>query len=317
LGARLSGPAFEFPRAFLAAAARRLPRSLRERFLVTPKTLLRWHRELVRVKWARYGKRPLGRPPLPAELRELILRLARENPRWGYKRIQGELQKLGIKVSATAIRKLLARRGLGPAPRRGGTTWRQFLAEQASSMVACDFFTVETVWLRRIYVLVFVELATRRVHLGGCTVSPDGDWMAQQARNFTFRLGERPQPLRFLIHDRDTKFAVVFDEVFRSEGIYAVRTPIRAPRANAFAERWIRTARTECLDWLLIFSRRHLERVLKIYIRHYNRQRPHRALNLRAPEQEEFERTPLSVGATVRRRDRLGGLLHEYYEDAA
>jgi putative transposase len=318
LGRQVKRPRFRVSdRAFLAAAARRLPRSLRERFLVTPKTLLRWHRELVRVKWARYGKRPLGRPPLPAELRELILRLARENPRWGYKRIQGELQKLGIKVSATAIRKLLARRGLGPAPRRGGTTWRQFLAEQASSMVACDFFTVETVWLRRIYVLVFVELATRRVHLGGCTVSPDGDWMAQQARNFTFRLGERPQPLRFLIHDRDTKFAVVFDEVFRSEGIYAVRTPIRAPRANAFAERWIRTARTECLDWLLIFSRRHLERVLKIYIRHYNRQRPHRALNLRAPEQEEFERTPLSVGATVRRRDRLGGLLHEYYEDAA
>ena len=304
-------------RAFLAAAARRLPRTRRVGFLVTPRTLLRWHRELVRWKWARYRNRRPGRPPLPAELRELILRLARENPRWGYKRIQGELKKLGIRVSATAIRKLLARRGLGPAPRRGGTTWRQFLAEQASSMVACDFFTVETVWLKRIYVLVFIELATRRVHLAGCTVNPDKAWMAQQARNFTFDLGERPQPLRFLIHDRDAKFAAVFDEVFRSEGIDAVRTPIRAPRANAFAERWVRTARTECLDWLLIFSRRHLERVLRVYVRHYNRQRPHRALNLRAPEQEEFETTPPSVGATVRRRDRLGGLLHEYYEDAA
>jgi len=184
-------------------------------------------------------------------------------------------------------------------------------------MVACDFFTVETVWLKRIYVLVFIELATRRVHLAGCTGNPDKAWMAQQARNFTFDLGERPQPLRFLIHDRDAKFAVVFDEVFRSEGIDAVRTPIRAPRANAFAERWIRTVRTECLDWLLIFPRRHLEHVLRVYIRHYNRQRPHRALNLRAPEQDEFERSPISVGATVRRRDRLGGLLHEYYEDAA
>jgi putative transposase len=159
-------------RAFLAAAAQRLPRVRWERFLVTPKTLLRWHRELVRRKWARYGKRCPGRPPLQTELQELTLRLAKENPRWGYKRIQGELQKLGIKVSATAIRKLLARHGLGPAPRRGGTTWRQFLVQQASTMVACDFFTVETFWLKRIYVLVFIELATRRVHLAGSHHQP-------------------------------------------------------------------------------------------------------------------------------------------------
>jgi putative transposase len=174
-------------RPILAAAARRLPRAHWDRFLVTPKTLLRWHRELVRLKWARYSNRPPGRPPLPIDMRELILRLAKENPRWGYKRIQGELQKLGIKVSATAIRKLLVRRGLGPALRRGGTTWRQFLAQQASSMMACDFFTVETVWLKRIYVLVFIELATRRVHFAGCTTNPEGAWVVQQARNFTFR----------------------------------------------------------------------------------------------------------------------------------
>ena len=303
-------------RAFLAAAARRLPRARWERFLVTPRTLLRWHRELVRLKWARYNRRQ-GRPPLPGELQELILRLAKENPRWGYKRIKGELLKLGIKVSATAIRKLLARRGLGPAPRRGGTTWRQFLAQQASSMVACDFFTVETVWLKRIYVLVLIELATRRVHLAGCTTNPDGAWVTQQARNFTFHLDERAQPLRFLIHDRDAKFCGPFDEVFATEGLQVVRTPVRAPRANAICERWIRTVRTECLDWLLILSRRHFERVLRIYIRHYNRQRPHRALQLQAPEQEEFARTPLPVDARVRRRDRLGGLLHEYYEAAA
>ncbi len=282
-----------------------------------PKTLQRWHRELVRFKWARYGKRRPGRPPLQAEVQELILRLAKENPRWGYKRIQGELLKLGIKVSATAIRKLLSRRGLGPAPRRGGPTWRQFLAQQASSMVACDFFTVETVWLKRIYVLVFIELATRRVHLAGCTTHPDGTWVTQQARNFTFDLDERAQQLRFLIHDRDAKFCGPFDEVFASEGLQVIRTPVRAPRANAICERWIRTARTECLDWLLIFSRRHLEHVLAIYIGHYNRQRPHRALQLQAPEQQQFASTPLPVDATVRRRDRLGGLLHEYYGAAA
>ena len=211
-----------FDRVFLAAAARRLPQTHRERFLVTPKTLLRWHRELVRLKWARYRRRRLGRPPLLAELQEQILRVAKENPRWGYKRIQGKLQKLGIKVSARAIRNLLARRGLGPAPRRGGTTWRQFLAQQDSSMVACDFFTIETVWLRRIYVLVFIELATRRVHLAGCTTNPDGAWMAQQARNFTFHLDEREEPLRFLIHDRDSKFCAAFDDVFAAEGIQVI-----------------------------------------------------------------------------------------------
>jgi putative transposase len=304
-------------RAFLAAAARRLPRTGWERFVVSPKTLLRWHRELVRFKWARYSKRRVGRPPLQAEVQELILRLAKENPRWGYKRIQGELLKLGIKVSATTIRKLLSRRGLGPAPRRGGTTWRQFLAQQASSMVACDFFTIETVWLKRIYVLVFIELATRRVHLAGCTTNPDGAWVTQQARNFTFDLDERAELLRFLIHDRDAKFCGPFDEVFASDGLQVIRTPVRAPRANAICERWIRTVRTECLDWLLILSRPHLEHVLAVYIHHYNRQRPHRALQLQAPEQEELTGTPLPLDARVCRRDRLGGLLHEYYEAAA
>jgi putative transposase len=153
-----------FDRAFLAAAARRMPRARWERFLVTPKTLLRWHRELVRLKWGRYRRRRVGRPPLSVELQEQILRLAKENPRWGYKRIQGELQKLGIRVSATAIRNLLAHRGLGPAPRRGGTTWRQFLAQQASSMVACDFFTVETVWLKRVHRARHEARPPRRLH---------------------------------------------------------------------------------------------------------------------------------------------------------
>ena len=184
-------------------------------------------------------------------------------------------------------------------------------------MTACDFFTVETVWLKRIYVLVFIELATRRVHLAGCTSNPHGAWVVQQARNFTLHFDEPEGPFRFLIHDRDAKFSGPFDEVFATEGLQVVRTPVRALRANAFCGRWIRTVRTECMEWLLIFSRRHLERVLKIYIRHYNQQRPHRALQLQPPEQEEFEKTTLPVDARVCRRDRLGGLLHEYYEAAA
>jgi putative transposase len=166
-------------------------------------------------------------------------------------------------------------------------TWRQFLAQQASGIVACDFFTVETVWMRRIYVLVFIALATRRVHLGD-------------------------HPLRFLIHDRDGKFCDPFDEVLATEGVQVIRTPVRAPRANAFCERWIRTVRTECLDWLFIFSRTHLERVLKVSLRHYNHHRPHRALHLQAPQRGASEKTPLSLAGTVRLRDRLGGLLHEY-----
>jgi putative transposase len=184
-------------------------------------------------------------------------------------------------------------------------------------MVACDFFTVETIWLKRIYVLVFIELATRRVHLAGCTTNPDQAWVVQQARNFTFYLDERAAPLRFLIHDRDSKFCGPFDGVFAAERLQVVRTPVRAPRANAFCERWIRTVRTECLDWLLIFSSRHLQRVLKIYIDHYNRQRPHRALDLRAPDQEKREVASTSAVANLRRRDLLGGLVHEYYEAAA
>ena len=170
-------------RLLLAAASRHLARETWRAFLVTPQTVLRWHRELVRRKWVRgTGPRP-GRPPLSAATRPLILRFARENPRWGYQRIQGELSKLGLPVSATTIRTLLGRHGLGPAPRRGGVSWRGFLRQQAASVLACDFFTLETVWLKTLYVLFFIELGTRRVHLGNCTANPDGGWLTQQARN--------------------------------------------------------------------------------------------------------------------------------------
>jgi putative transposase len=211
-----------------------------------------------------------------------VLRLARENPRWGHRRIGGELAELGLRVSPSTVRRLLARAGLGPAPRRSGPGWREFLRAQAASIVACDFFTVESVLLRRYYALFFIAHATRRVWLGGCSTNPTGAWVAQQARNVGLEFAD--QGMRFLIRDRDSKYSGPFDEVFRTDGIRIVKTPVRAPQANAIAERLVRTIRAECLDWLLILNRRHLERVLRVFIEHYNTQRPHRALALQPPE---------------------------------
>ena len=299
-------------RALLAAAACHLPRSSRGVLLVTPRTLLRWHQRLLRRKWRQATGRP-GRPSLPAEVRELVLRLARENPRWGHRRICGELRKLGFRVSPTSIRRLLAQARLEPAPRRAGPSWREFLRAQAASIVACDFFTVESVCLRRYYALFFIAHGSRRVWLAGCTANPTGAWVTQQARNLGLDFSD--QGVRFLIRDRDSKYSGTFDEVFRSEGIRIVKTPVRAPKANAVAERFVRTVRAECLDWLLILNRRHLERVLRVYADHYNRERPHRALELRPPEPDERRHRP-PVGE-IRRRDRLGGLIHEYYRAAA
>src|ERR671935_347793 len=239
-------------RALLAAAACHLPRSSRRMLLVTPRTLLRWHQALVRRKWGQAAGRR-GRPKLPAEVRELVWRLARENPRWAHRRICGELAKLGLRVSPTSIRRLLAQARLEPAPRRSGPSWREFLRAQAASIIACDFFTVETILLRRFYVLFFIAHASRRVWLAGCTRNPTGEWVTQQARNLAFDLGE--SGVRFLIRDRDSKYSGRFDEVFRSEGIRIVKTPVRAPKANALAERFVRTVRSECLDWRVILHR--------------------------------------------------------------
>ena len=241
-------------RALLAAAACHLPRGSRGLLLVTPRTVLRWHQAMVRREW----RQPLGRvgrPPLSAELREVALRLARENPRWGHRRICGELAKLGFRVSPTSIRRLLARAGLEPAPRRSSPSWREFLRTQAATIVACDFFTIETVLLRRFYVFFFIAHRSRRVWLAGCTANPSGAWVTQQARNLGLDFSEAG--VRFLVRDRDGKYSGPFDEVFRSEGIRIVKSPVRAPKANAIAERFVRTVRTECLDWLLILNRRH------------------------------------------------------------
>ena len=237
-----------------------------------------------------------------------MLRFARENPGWGYPRIAGELLKLGLRVSPSTIRRILLAARSGPAPRRSGPSWQQFLRQQAASMLACDFFTVETISLRRFYVLFFIELESRRVHLAGrTTTNPSGAWVTQQARNLSFTgVFER---MRFLIHDHDSKFAAAFDEVFRSEGIKVIHTPIRAPQANAYAERFVRTVRAECLDWLLILGRRHLERVLRVYTTHYNSERPHRGLALQLPD-PAIAASPPPAGK-IERRDRLGGLIHE------
>jgi putative transposase len=295
-------------RALLAALSRSLPRTMWPRFPAKPDTLLRWHRELVARRWTYPGRAP-GRPPLDAELQTLILRLARENPSWGYRRIVGELKGVGIVVSATSVRNVLLEAGLQPAPERGPSSWRAFLRAQAASMLACDFLTVETASLQRIYVLFFISLETRRIEYIACTPNPDGRWVAQQARNLVMQLGDE-QRFRFLIRDRDAKFSHAFDEVFRTEGIRMIRTPIRAPNANAYAERWVRTLRTDCLDRILIVGRRHLEHVLRVYHRHYNEHRPHRALHLVPPDGRDP--TPPAATQHLRRCDLLGGLIHEY-----
>jgi putative transposase len=295
-------------RALLVALSRSVPRAAWARFPVKPETLLRWHRQLVARRWT-YAHRKAGRPPLARSLRDLILRLARENPHRGYRRIVGELKGIGIFVSATSVRKVLLAAGLPPAPERRQASWRSFLRAQAASVLACDFLTVETAFLQRIYILFFISLATRRVEYVACSANPDGRWITQQARNLVMQLGDE-QPFRLLIHDRDAKFSHTFDEVFRSEGIKVIRTPIQAPNANAYAERWVRTVRADCLDRILILGRRHLQHVLGVYRQHYNEHRPHQALRLLPPDGRDP--TPLNAADRLHRRDLLGGLIHEY-----
>jgi transposase InsO family protein len=244
-------------RVFLAALVRMLPCDRWGSVFVRPETVRRWHRSLIARRWT-YPHRPPGRPATDTGVRALVQRLARENPGWGYRRIQGELAGLGVRIAASTVWTILRQAGIDPV-----------LRAQASGIVACDFFTVDTVLFRRVYVLVFVELATRQVHLAGITTNPAGEWVTRQARNIVETFVERSEPIRFLIHDRDSKFTAAFDEVFRSEGIRAVRTPVRAPNANAFTERWIGTVRRECLDRILIVGRRHLQHVLARYALHY------------------------------------------------
>src|SRR5450755_1103034 len=297
-------------RAVMAALIRYLPAKLRAHRLVTPGTVLRWHRRLVTRKWT-YPNRT-GRPPVSAEIAALIERLATENNGWGYKRIQGELLKVGHRVSASTIRRVLKALKIPPAPkRRTDTTWRDFLRAQAATMLAADFFHVDcAVTLQRLYCFFVIEIDSRYVHILGVTANPDGPWTTQQIRNLLMDLGDRAADFRFLVRDRAGQFTASFDALLASAGIEAVRIPPRSPRANAYAERFVLTARTEVTDRMLIFGQRHLRTILAQYEAHYNGRRPHRSRQLRPPR-PDHPAADLSRKRT-QRRPVLGGLINEY-----
>jgi putative transposase len=297
-------------RAVLAALIRLLPAQLRMRRLVTPGTVLRWHRRLVTRHWT-YPHRT-GRPPVSGEITALTGRLATENNSWGYKRIQGELLKLGHRVSASTIRRILKALKIPPAPQRNtDTTWRQFLRTQAATMPAADFFHVDcAVTLQRLYRLFVMEVGTRYVHILGVTANPDGPWTVQQIRNLLTDLGDRAAGFRFLVRDRAGQFTGAFDAVLADAGIEAVKIPPRSPRANAYAERFVLTARTEVTDQMLIFGERHLRTILAQYAVHYNGRRPHRSRHLRPPR-SDLPVADLSL-KRIQRRPVLGGLINEY-----
>ena len=295
-------------RAVIAGLARLLPRRLRLHRIVTPGTLLAWHRRLVKNKWS-YAN-PTGRPPVPDEIRELVQRLASQNPRWGHRRIQGELLGLGHRIGEGTIRRILAAAGLRPAPRRASPAWRQFLKSQASGILACDFLHVDTVLLKRLYVLFVMEIQTRRVHILGVTAHPTGAWTAQQARNLLMDLGERAGHFKFLIRDRDSKFTPAFDEILAGNVSRIIKTPVQSPRANSFAERYVGTLRRECLDHLLIHGERHLRQILAEYAQHYNDHRPHQSREQRPPLHEPGQ--AIDVNARIKRRQAVQGLISEY-----
>jgi putative transposase len=299
-------PRFEpTDRALLTALSRLVGRDRWSMFLMRPDTILRWHRRLVANHWT-YPHRP-GRPSTAAETRQTIIRFARENPTWGYRRIHGELARLGITIAASTVWAILKNAGIDPAPGRSSESWTTFLRAQAAGIVACDFFTVDTVLLRHYYLLFFIELDTRRVHLAGITTNPTGAWTTQAARNLMMRYDHT---IRFLIRDGAGQFIDAFDEVFRSDGTTIIRTPPRTPVANAYAERWVGTVRRELCDRTLIWNRRHLEQLLREYIEHYNTHRPHRSLGQRAPNTRDV--VAYRPGQPIRRHPTCNGLINEY-----
>jgi transposase InsO family protein len=301
-------------RLWLAPLSRLIPRRRwGEVFAVTPATLLAWHRRLVARKWDYTSRRRPGRPSTAAAIRKLVIGMAIDNPAWGHRRVQGELVRLGHRIAASTVWQILHNAGIDPAPRGPGPTWEQFLTAQARGILAADFVHVDTVFLRRLYVLIVIEHGTRRVHLAGITANPDGAWTTQAARNFLMDLGQRAASIKFLIRDRAGQFTGSFDAVFQADGIRILASPPQAPRANAICERMIGTLRRELFDRLLIVNERHLRRVLTDYLRHYNAARPHRALGQIAPAQAGTRPPDINLAEyRIRRRQVLGGLTHEY-----
>ncbi|MEY9893539.1 putative transposase [Catenulispora sp. MAP12-49] len=283
-------------------------------FPVSPATLLAWHRRLVARKWDYSARRRPGRPPTAAAVKKLVLTMAKDNPMWGHRRIQGELVKLGHRIAASTVWEILHAAGVDPAPRRSGPTWKQFLTTQAHGILAIDFVHVDTIGLKRLYALVLIEHGTRRAHLAGVTANPTGEWTTQAARNVLMELAERGKKFKFLIRDRDTKFIDGFDAVFADEGIRILKSPPRAPRSNSICERLIGELRRELLDRMLIINEEHLRRTLTTYLAHRNEARPHRALGQVTPAQAETG-PPAPVNLAdyrIRRKAILGGLTHEY-----
>jgi putative transposase len=312
---RTPGPRMSWTdRALIAALTRLLPTPRRLGLLVTPATILRWHRQLVARRWTTTPTRT-GRPAIPAGLRALVVRLAAENPTWGYRRIHGELAGLGYQIGASTVWTILHTAGVDPSPRRAGPTWAQFLRAQAHAILACDLLHVDTITLRRLYAFFVIEHVTRRVHILGVTAHPTGAWLTQLARNLLMDLDDVGHQFKFLIRDRDAKFTAAFDAVFTAIDIRVITTPVRAPRANAIAERFVGSIRRELLDRVLIINQQHAASVLREYEHHYNEHRPHRALGQAAPLRP-LPRPKTSEPNDIRRRDRLGGLLHEYQQVA-
>jgi transposase InsO family protein len=283
--------------------------------LLTPATLLAWHRRLVARKWDYASRRRPGRPSTAIAIRRLVIRIATENPTWGHRRVQGQLVRLGHTIAASTVWQILHDAGIDPAPRRSGPTWKQFLTAQAHGIIAADFIHIDTVLLRRLYALVVIEHRTRRAHLAGVTANPDDAWTTQAARNLLMDLGRRTASVKFLIRDRAGQFTGSFDAVFTAEGVRILASPPQAPRANAICERVIGTLRREVLDRLLVVNERHLRQVLTEYLRHYNTARPRRFLGQLTPAQAATcPPEPVNLAKhRVHRKQVLGGLTSEYY----
>jgi len=291
-------------------------RRLGEVFLIVkPATVIGWHRRLVTRHWTQPPARTSGRPPVDPDIRRLAIRLAGENPDWGYRRVHGELGRLGHHVAASTVWKILRAAGIDPTRDRTGPTWMEFIRSQAAGIIATDFACVDTAMLRRFHVLFVIEVHTRRVHLVGITTNPTGLWTTQAARNFLQRVGDN-HGFRFLIRDGAGQFTRAFDDVLGAAGITAIRTPPRSPQANAYAERWVRTLRHELLDRTIIWNERQLRVLLDEYIAHYNSHRPHRGINQRAPNDPTDNVTPICPGQRIERRATCSGLINEYHPAA-